>query len=508
MWPARSFGPSQGLPHFRFELRVGFDGQSALPELSGASRFAGALRGLAGVQIEKLPIFRGKLGWIFFDLAHQLVELGAGGAAAAEKRGHGLIGEGSIEEHVGILGRGCGRLIHQGETLAQGVQLGRPDREIPTAQGVGAAQIDAGQLIVRLGGQPLLERGDALLDRAGVPGQAACVERGDDGIVRPSQRAGQEENGRATGKEPTNHAKQWTNRLEKTNLSGAPVRSGSMLFQTKWRRPSRNIIAYTTHKAGSMVLHRVLKDICELNRLRYYSPNESKTLLPFDKIFAGHDFIARRRGCFGPLRFFVPTEALSKASLILHLRDPRDVLTSMFYSYCYMHAGEIEAHTGYRKEVAEAGIDRFVIDMVGERFYEYRGDYGIGSRYKEHVGTVRDRYERYLAEICERPNATVVSYEEMVLAFPAWLRKIVHAFDLPDPEETHAVVAARHANSVAAEEKEDVWSHKRKVTPGDHREKLKPETIRELDRVFGPVLEKLGYIGPAFAQTGVPVPLG
>ena len=52
------------------------------------------------------------------------------------------------------------------------------------------------------------------------------------------------------------------------------------------------------------------------------------------------------------------------------------------------------AQTGYRKEVAEAGIDRFVLDMAGERFYEYRGDYGIGSRYKKHVGNVLDRYQR------------------------------------------------------------------------------------------------------------------
>ncbi|MGH8093015.1 MAG: sulfotransferase domain-containing protein [Chthoniobacterales bacterium] len=279
-----------------------------------------------------------------------------------------------------------------------------------------------------------------------------------------------------------------------------------MLFRNKWRNPSHNIIAFTTHKAGSMVLHRVLKDICELNRIRYYSPNENKTQLPFDQIFSGYDFIAKRRGCFGPIRFYVPTRALETASIILHLRDPRDVLVSMFYSYCFMHEGEIERHTGYRKAVAEAGIDRFVLDMVGEPFYAYRGDYGIGSRYKRHVGTVLDRYQRYLDELSGRPNTMIVSYEEMVLAFPSWLERIVSAFDLPNPEETSAVVAARRANSVAAQGEEDVWSHKRKVTPGDHREKLQTETIRELDEIFAPVLERLGYFGTAYRKSGIPLP--
>jgi hypothetical protein len=93
----------------------------------------------------------------------------------------------------------------------------------------------------------------------------------------------------------------------------------------------------------------------------------------------------------------------------------------------------------------------------------------------------------------------------MVLSFPSWLEKIIGAFDLPDPEETRAVVAARHANSVAAE-KEDVWSHKRKVTPGDHREKLQAVTIRQLDQIFAHVLGRLGYSGPGYARTGIPEP--
>jgi hypothetical protein len=278
-----------------------------------------------------------------------------------------------------------------------------------------------------------------------------------------------------------------------------------MIFGNKQRAASRKVVVFTTHKAGSMVLHRVLKDICELNGIPYYSPNMQKSSLPFERMFAGYDFMAKKEGCFGPIRFFVPSKAIPQMGVILHLRDPRDVLVSMFYSYCYMHAGEIERHTGYRKAVAEAGIDQFVLDMVGQRFHEYRGDYGIGSRYKKHVGNVLDRYQRYLDELVGRPNTTLVSYEEMVLSFPSWLKKILPPFHLPNEEETAAVVIARHANSVAAGE-EDVWAHKRKVTPGDHREKLDAETIRQLDQIFAPVLNRLGYFSPAYDATGIPAP--
>jgi len=190
----------------------------------------------------------------------------------------------------------------------------------------------------------------------------------------------------------------------------------------------------------------------------------------------------------------VPTKAVSKARVILHLRDPRDVLTSMFYSYCYMHAGEIEANSGYRKEVAEAGIDQFVLDMAGPKFDSYRGDYGIGSRYKQYVGNVRERYRQYFEQLADRPNTVVVSYEEMVLDFERWLEKVVRAFNLEEPALTVAAVGERHSPSVCSAEKEDIWSHKRKVTPGDHREKLKPDTICELNRIFRDILIWLGYI--------------
>src|SRR6476469_4344159 len=274
----------------------------------------------------------------------------------------------------------------------------------------------------------------------------------------------------------------------------------------------KNVIVFTTHKAASMLLHRLLADICQKNNITYYSPNQSADKqLPFDRIFNGEDFIAARTGCFGPVRFFVPSAALSHANIIVHLRDPRDVLTSMFFSYCLMHPGEIEPNTGYRKEVAEAGIDKFVLDMSDENFSRYEGDYGIGSKYGRYVGNVYDRYTTYLREIVGKPNAVLISYEEMVLDFASWLRKFLAAFELADPDETYEFALRRHADAVKPRVDEtrteptvfpaafpnllveDIWSHKRRVIPGDHKEKLRPETISKLNLRFRQVLDALGY---------------
>ncbi len=278
-----------------------------------------------------------------------------------------------------------------------------------------------------------------------------------------------------------------------------------MLFGRRYRRLDKNVIVFTMHKAGSMVLHRVLKDICDQTNIRYLSENQSskRDMLPVRKIFEGKDFIAKRNGCFGPIRFFVPSKALPEANVLLHLRDPRDVLTSMFFSYCFMHRGPVEKNTGYRRAVAEAGIDKYVLDMSSEEFLHYEGDYGTGGHYKKHIGNILTRYLTYLREVVGRPNTVLVSYEEMVRDFPNWLRKVVARFELENEEEIYRFVLDQRAEEVKPGT-EDVWSHKRKVTPGDYQEKLRPETIAELNKRFREVLAALGYASEEGASRAAP----
>ena len=78
------------------------------------------------------------------------------------------------------------------------------------------------------------------------------------------------------------------------------------------------------------------------------------------------------------------------------------------------------------------------------------------------------------------------------LDFASWLRKFLAPFELADADETYKLVMRRHAKTVKPAG-EDIWSHKRRVTPGDYKEKLRPETISKLNVRFRQVLDALGY---------------
>lgn len=250
-------------------------------------------------------------------------------------------------------------------------------------------------------------------------------------------------------------------------------------------------IVFTMHKSGSMLVHRILRDISDYYEVDYHTPNTGGKPLPIDKLFSSGSLGKRNHGFFGPVRFYIPLKELKDANILLHLRDPRDVLTSMFFSYCFMHPGEIEGNTGYRKEAADAGIDKFVLDMTGPEYMSYQGDYGTGGNYKQHIGNIVDRYENYLDHVMSLPNAKLVRYEEMVLDFDNWLKDVLAGFHIED-DELYAKLLQTHGQTVS-EKEEDKWSHKRKVTPGDHKDKLKPETIAELNKRFARVMEAVGY---------------
>ena len=102
------------------------------------------------------------------------------------------------------------------------------------------------------------------------------------------------------------------------------------------------------------------------------------------------------------------------------------------------------------------------------------------------------RYENYVSNILDRPNTVLVRYEDMVANPASWLRAVASVFGFEGPEHSERI-GMRLASHLKVD-REDHWAHKRRVTPGDHQKKLRPETIGRLTDAFGDVLTRLGYL--------------
>ena len=254
----------------------------------------------------------------------------------------------------------------------------------------------------------------------------------------------------------------------------------------------RGIIVFTLHKCASMFIHEQSEHLSRQAGIDYISPNARNTDVDAERLLTDKDIWQDRHGCFAPIRFFVDVPNLDDYDVLLHLRDPRDVLVSMFYSYCFSHGGPVPGNTGHRKETASRGIDEFVLNKISPRSLEYEGDYGTGAHIERFAGNIHDRYRTYVERLLERPNVTLIKYEEMVSEYPSWLAKFMRPFPVEDKDSIYRGLVDRSPFKTPRKS-EDIKSHVRRVTPGDYKEKLNPSTIDALNSAFAAELQALGY---------------
>lgn len=160
---------------------------------------------------------------------------------------------------------------------------------------------------------------------------------------------------------------------------------------------------------------------------------------------------------------------------VLIVRDPRDALTSEYFSMAHSHepprsGDKIESFEELRDSARTVGIDQYVIEE------------------SDRVGRV---YQRYLDLLVTRPNVYITTYEEMILDFQTWLDSLLDYCELKiSPQLKHQLLEEALRSRPR---KENVSQHIRQALPGDHERKLHAETIAHLNSVFSNILREFNY---------------
>ena len=256
----------------------------------------------------------------------------------------------------------------------------------------------------------------------------------------------------------------------------------------------KSVLIYTVHKAGSMFLHRLTNNLSKHVGFKYYSINNDEY---FDQIKSSSwkKFIENSptNSCFGPIRAGASEPSIPAKpeaySIVLHLRDPRDVLVSLFYSHIYNHPrrlGRFNPSDEQRNKWAEEGIDKFVINSAP---------------------FLKSHYQSLTSALLSEKNVVSIRYEDMVTDYETWLKHFLSAFShffvpvkqilkfsmrrksLPN---IHRKYLKKYKNDFTISS-EDIYRHKRQITPGDHTRKLKEDTIKKLSIEFSDILKLLNY---------------
>jgi hypothetical protein len=246
-----------------------------------------------------------------------------------------------------------------------------------------------------------------------------------------------------------------------------------------------SIIHFSINKAATQYVRNILTICAEENALIPVQFNQyaSWMTIPYlDRMspdeFERYKCIFKPRGysysVFSRMIKGIPD--LDSYRKILFVRDPRDVVTSYYYSMAYSHPlpGDPKKAMQFqhsRQSVLHRSIDEFAIDFSAE---------------------LMAILEDYMKMLVGRPNLHVTRYEDMIADFEHWLDKLLSFCSLAISEATRARLIASSAASVPSAHRPE--RKRRQVTPGDHRRKLKAETIVALNDRFGPALDCFGYL--------------
>ncbi len=231
-------------------------------------------------------------------------------------------------------------------------------------------------------------------------------------------------------------------------------------------------VLFTVHKAGSLGVHEVLRRIARKQGWDFYSPNLKRPNLIEAAKTGDPDFYRQLlgvSGIIGPVRLPVAVPAAAKETdrFIVHLRDPRDVLVSMYYSWSYSHPGVDPA---VRERYRDMGVDRCALFESAQ---------------------LLEKYQYYMREILPISSTTLLRYEDFVLDRERWLGGLLTALGIADQARRFRRLSLD--NPAAAIKTEDKTRHIRKAAPGDYREKLAADTLDQLNMQWREVLKALDY---------------
>jgi len=224
------------------------------------------------------------------------------------------------------------------------------------------------------------------------------------------------------------------------------------------RNACRSIALFTLHKAGSTFLSERLAQILkrqkyEIADFAHYNLQKSR---PFSDPLKNETiarYIFSQARCFHKaIRSPVNPNWIEQTLVLLVTRDPRDIMTSMYFSLKYSHEVVTSEIAEQRLLLQNTSIDHFVCKS-------------------EFLDRIVKKYEDYQAFL-GRPNVLHEPYEKIVTQPEASSVRVAKFLSLANLGQ--ALFSEADFTTCS----EDQKNHKRQVSPGDHIRKLTPATIQ------------------------------
>lgn len=253
---------------------------------------------------------------------------------------------------------------------------------------------------------------------------------------------------------------------ERRILSGKTIRP---------KNRETSILFFTIHKAASFYVNRIMRKLMKASRfvtanLEGYSFQHQSSVIQIQP-----ELIQETGVYYGALRRYFQLRSHQKAKILVQVRDPRDAVTSSYFSFSKSHKAPVHEQRKQVFETTRANLSKMEIDEYVARA----------------AMPVMQKLEHYQTDLFQRDQVLVMHYEDMVLDFHGWFDSLLAFLDLPGSARVNRAVDQIKREADFSVQKENKQQHKRQVVPGDHLRKLRPETIASLNETFSPYFRAL-----------------
>ena len=232
-------------------------------------------------------------------------------------------------------------------------------------------------------------------------------------------------------------------------------------------------------KSGSVLLNKVFHSLCshvglawvDIPGYAFWRGIHTELGSDVAEVFSPTGY------CYGGWRYFPNSYTipiLDRCKSVLLVRDPRDMIVSHYFSLKHSHPLPL-ARTSGGKNFSETRLQAELLSV---------DDYALlwAPRF-------RAFNEGYRA-VKIQPGVKTYRYEDVVFRKRDWVLDMLEhlgwSIDQATVFETVDPLDIRPG-------KEDVGEHVRQVSPGDHKRKLKPETIDAISAELADMISEYGY---------------
>jgi hypothetical protein len=243
--------------------------------------------------------------------------------------------------------------------------------------------------------------------------------------------------------------------------------------------PQESIYFYSLHKAGTSIITHILRQVTNLKHVDYETMIFNNDLHE-KPVFYDHGHL------YGVFRITQPSTALmyttitqyistpefvKDKTIVLMVRDPRDILISLYYSMRDSHvisANPVlkERALQQRNLVKNMSLEEFVLEKALK---------------------IPIRFETLhrLSQSCR--HSVILKYEDLIHDFEGFMAGFEQYIKIPQERREELYLASRPRLE------EDPAAHKRSGKIAQYKEKLTPATQQKLTEICRPALELFGY---------------